>query len=552
MGDAARPSDEDFKQVLQGSLTTWSSYLSTESEDDLLPWHAIDLKALVSQTPPFLGDGIVSSENISFSCEERRYSLGTGTQTGTLLINGQSTWKTSKGNCTLPSRVLPKQLLLAVGSRRNVEFSEDYPLSDWPGVQGLSGYEKGNYISVLYFAWGYILSARWVEALSRSADHDCDLGYNVQGSNSSPPSNEQSKIQIDLGEDASAEEVFWWRNILCSNDGWDASTKYNGLASTGARPKPPSTEREDLIGDPSVSIADLINDLGELLPRFMTLSSNIWGLRSLLSSTFFNPDIDCNLVSAWLNPAFAVLDSIASGKSSLAVPLANGQPRLGILWLGAILMNVAKIVLQDVRSGMMALDIPASAWTGTTQTFLTLGIGSSHGESIRRDDECRLLFITACEYHERPPVWVWKPFGCTKLCDTELPVEEHAQCASHCLEYECWEWILAKNGSIRDSVPESTLSPVQKSSSLVNVNRSSARLDDYDYDFHSESLSEGYTSGTFRWLRSTGYPRNERPIYKHSWLDLESPDEEDDSESDVDEQSSSKREHVESWLKSME
>lgn len=507
MGDVARPSDEDFKQVLQESLTTWSSYLGTGSEGDLLPRHAIDLKALVSQTPPFLGDGIVSSENISFSCEERRYSLGTDTQTGTLLlINGQSTWKTSKRNCTLPPRVLPKQLLLAVGSRRSVEFSEDSPLLDWPGVQGLSGYDKGNYISVLYFAWAYILSARWVEALSRSADHDCDLRYNVQGSNSSPPSNEQSTIQIDLGEDASAEEVFWWRTILCSKDGWDASTKYNGLsylspwslsanhtgvtvtqASTGARPKPPSSvtalgylsrfcayhriyaqclvalagvlyiqfpqrettillpvpkqicqqERKDLIGEPSVSIADLINDLGELLPRFMTLSSNICGLRSLLSSTFFNPDIDCNLVSAWLNPAFAVLNSIASGKSSVAVLLANRQPRLGILWLGAILMNVAKIVLQDVRSGMMALDLPASAWTGTTQTFLTLGIGSSHGESIRRDDECRLLFITACEYHERPPVWVWKPFGFTKLCDTELPVREHAQCASHCLEYEC-------------------------------------------------------------------------------------------------------------------
>ncbi|CEJ61171.1 hypothetical protein PMG11_09711 [Penicillium brasilianum] len=460
---------------------------------------------------------------------------------------------------------------------------EFYPSAeDWPGVQGLSGYDKGNYISVLYFAWAYFLSARWVEALSRSADHDCDLRYNVQGPNISPPYNEQSTIQIDLGEDASAEEVFWWRTILCSNDGWDASTKYNGLVclspwslsakhagvsvtqvSTGARPKPPSSvtalgylsrfcayhriyaqcsvalagvlyiqfpqrettillpvpkqicqqERKDLIGDPSVSIADLINDLGELLPRFMTLSSNIWGLHSLLSSTFFNPDIDCNLVSAWLNPAFAVLDSITSGKSSVAVLSANRQPRLGILWLG-----------------MMALDLPASALTGTTQTFLTLGIGSSHGKSICRDDECRLLFITACEYHERPPVWVWKPFGFTKLCDTELPLREHAQCASHCLEYECWEWILTKDGSIRDSGIESTLPPVQKSNSPVNVNKHSARLDDYDYDFHSQELSEGYTRGIFSWLRSTGYPRNERPIYKHSWLDLESADEEDDSE----------------------
>lgn len=137
----------------------------------------------------------------------------------------------------------------------------------------------------------------------------------------------------------------------------------------------------------------------------------------------FNPDIDYNLVSAWLNPAFAVIDSIASRKSAVAVLLANRQPQLGILWLGAILVDLATPILRDIRTGMMALDLPASAWTGTIQTFLTVKMGNSHCESIRRDDECRLLFITACEGHERPPVWPWKPFGFTKLCDTELPVQ---------------------------------------------------------------------------------------------------------------------------------
>jgi hypothetical protein len=274
-------------------------------------------------------------------------------------------------------------------------------------------------------------------------------------------------------------------------------------------------ERKDLSGDPSVYIAKLINDLGESLPRYMTLSSNVWGLRSLLMSTLFNPDIECNLVSAWLNTAFAVLDSITFRKSSVAVLLANRQPRLGILWLGAFLVNLANTVLRDTRTGMTALDLATSAWTGTIQTFLTSGMGSSHGESIRRDDECRLLFITACEYQERPPIWPWKPFGFTKLCDTELPVREHAQCASHCLEYECWEWILTRKGSIRDSVPESTLPLVQKPTSPVKVNRPSARLAGYDHDFHSQSHSEQETRGIFSRLRSTGYPRNERPIYKH-------------------------------------
>jgi hypothetical protein len=284
----------------------------------------------------------------------------------------------------------------------------------------------------------------------------------------------------------------------------------------------------------------------------MTLSSNTWGLRSLLCSTFFNADIECNLVSAWLNPAFAVIDSIHERKISVAALLANRQPRLGILWLGAILTDLANSVLRDIRAGMTALDLTASAWTGTTQTFLTSKMGNNHGELIRRDDECRLLFITACEGHDRPPVWPWKPFGFTQLGDTELPVRQHARCAAHCLEYEYWEWILTNNNSIRYSEAGNGQLPVQASTS--SAYRTLARLDDYNYDFYSQILSEGATRGIFEWLRSTGYPRSERPIYQHSWLDLEVTDEEepDDADSDLELQLGPKKMHVERWLESIE
>lgn len=137
-------------------------------KDQLLPQQAIDLKSLVSQTPPFLGDGIASSdETIAFACEEKQSTPWKNS----LVVNGRSTWRTSKGSCDLQPRVLPKQLLLAVDSRLSVKLSEESPFSDWPGVQGLSSYDKGNYLAILYFAWAYILSARWVELLGRSADH---------------------------------------------------------------------------------------------------------------------------------------------------------------------------------------------------------------------------------------------------------------------------------------------------------------------------------------------------------------------------------------------
>ena len=81
-----------------------------------------------------------------------------------------------------------------------------------------------------------------------------------------------------------------------------------------------------------------------------------------------------------------------------------------------------------------------------------------------------------------------------------------------------------------------------------------ARLDEYSYDFYSQLLSEGTTRGIFEWLRSTGYPSDERPINQHSWLDLEGTDEEEDfedAESVLETQWSPKRRHVESWLESI-
>lgn len=204
MGDAARPSGEKFTEVLQESLEIWTSYLSARSDDDL-PQQAINMKSLVSQTPSFLRDGLaLHDEIISFSCEEKESTRGKDS----LLVNGRSTWRTSKGTCDLQPRALPKQLLLAASSRLSVKLSEDSPLADWPGVQGLFGYDGGNYLSVLYFAWAYILSARWVELLGRSADHECHMEYTADWMVSSfPQSDDQSLIQIDIGNDACEDEA---------------------------------------------------------------------------------------------------------------------------------------------------------------------------------------------------------------------------------------------------------------------------------------------------------------------------------------------------------
>jgi hypothetical protein len=114
MGDALRPGDNEFNEVLHESLKTWTSYLATEKKQHQLPRQAINMRPLVSQTPPFLGDGVASfDETISFACEEKESAQGKDC----LFVKGKSTWRTSKGICDLQPKVLPKQLLLEVGSR---------------------------------------------------------------------------------------------------------------------------------------------------------------------------------------------------------------------------------------------------------------------------------------------------------------------------------------------------------------------------------------------------------------------------------------------------
>jgi hypothetical protein len=83
-------------------------------------------------------------------------------------------------------------------------------------------------------------------------------------------------------------------------------------------------------------------------------------------------------------------------------------------------------------------------------------------------------------------------------------------------------------------------------SSPERVNHSPVSLND---SIKSQLLSESATHGIFGWLRSTGYPANEKAIYQHSWIDIEISDEEpiDDSEGDTAGRANTKC-FVDEWL----
>lgn len=171
----------------------------------------------------------------------------------------------------------------------------------------------------------------------------------------------------------------------------------------------------------------------------MTPSSDSWGMKSLLLSSFFDPEIECNMVSTWLNPAVAVINPLLkrSNTPKLAAILGRRQPEIAPLWLGAIITGKRDPSWGD-KNWISAVSPHETAWTGTVQTFIALrpGTGTIDTQMIRQGDECRLLFITANDWHDRIPTGTWKPFRQIHLRNTELEVQQSAHCNCHCFEYE--------------------------------------------------------------------------------------------------------------------
>ncbi|KAJ5950292.1 uncharacterized protein N7479_008705 [Penicillium vulpinum] len=511
---------------------------------------------------------------------------------------------------------MPLGLTLGVAKAEKVELSKDAPLSEWPGVRGISGYDEGNYVAVLFLAWAYILSAKWAELLDRSEMHQCSTKYSYETGKEPEDSVQPEVIEVDLPPDANEAEIVWWNAVLSGTPTWDISVEYesekfvspwavslsgatllrakqeNHLQSSMHKPPssttafqyltrfcdhhriyaqctaalsatfftrnplvrtaptlpiPRSAKDSECYSTPTSpqSVAALISEHEKLLPYYMTLSSQVWSTTlPALTSMCFNPDIPCNLVSAWINAAFAVMDPIV--KEGDIIRLLNGlsahQPRLASLWLGAAIMGASSIYLKHCEQGMTVPSLEAEAWMGVTTTFLTQPprIYAKDADSIQREDECKLLFLATPSDgsydHGYVICWTWRPFGSTKVCDTDILLREHLGCGCHALEYEGWSWELGDGSRIEDTGVEARLAsllyststsrsmsaPVSMCVSCPKQGATSADLPalpkDCEYDLYSEQKSTNPTRGIFCWLRLDGFPANEKGIYQHSWV----------------------------------
>ena len=361
----------------------------------------------------------------------------------------------------------------------------------------------------------------------------------------------------------------------------------NLLGRTVQLPKPVLAQSSQK----SFSVPDVRKQFLDL-PYLVTLSCAIRVVSSALWTVFWEPEIDCNLASAWLFPVLEMFDPLieTNNHEMLVRVLARHRPMVGPLWLGATLTGLSKDIphfLRTLEAPYARPDSLASAWLETPQLFTdTPGIGAYKCENdhIRRADRWRLLHDVGSPPYCSTPLSSWQPFGWMPLSAVELDVMSHVECKRHEKQYIHWEWFGRNGIDILGTETISHCSVVDRVGSLLTrltaamrvnfarlthgcsgskrtepsiLDRSwmaglipscvqssgaggafSATKSTEDLLFLEsephQRVSKAATRSVFAWLTvgGEGWGESERPIFEHPWMRGLIPTDTDDSASD--------------------
>lgn len=141
----------------------------------------------------------------------------------------------------------------------------------------------------------------------------------------------------------------------------------------------------------------------------MIMSAHLNFMVGLLMSSFYEPEVSCNLVDAWLQPIFGIIDPPAESGDFLkiAVIMGSRQTKFSAQWLGAVINGSLQHIMPAARAGHFPVIPEATAWADIPQSFiynkaqpLTSRTENSL-EIISRSRECQLLYFT--DPHRRFP-----------------------------------------------------------------------------------------------------------------------------------------------------
>jgi hypothetical protein len=269
------------------------------------------------------------------------------------------------------------------------------------------------------------------------------------------------------------------------------------------------------------------------LSHLMTFSSNPQFVSSALWSIFWEPGINCNLVSAWTEPIYREVEPLILGEAYevLAHTFAKRNPMIAPLWYGVLACGkteISEAILNYLRTLKFPARVPfrpipeVASWTRSPQSFMDI-----QGVEPYIDDQGRVAREQVWRIrHEcsqdpafsNPPLYTWSPFGKMLVSETETEVREHLGCKPHHWEYEKWYW-QSSNGTIQTDPGLHTMD----NEGAVRLLLSSA----YEFgtnirvDIPEENIaSKQATAGIFRWA-VTEMEQSGLYIYRHPWVQAE-------------------------------
>lgn len=268
------------------------------------------------------------------------------------------------------------------------------------------------------------------------------------------------------------------------------------LRRIGRRNQPPKRPLTHHAGSSQLS---RIHDR-QHLDRLLTLSCNIKGIRPLLLSVFYDPSVECNAVTPWLQGTLAAIQSFTNDDpSTLGRMCMERTPEVAYLWLGASFLGLHEKLLQEVRYGQIPIDLHSAVWSTTVQSFVQQPVSTPLVTDgyVQRADECRLLFISQSDHHTRAPVCQWKPFGRTPTEHVEVEVRVHAGCKGHGLEYKGFIWDCTE-GESEPQIPADYNCNTPGQSSTQDIDHAYEIPDVEELDRDNEVISENATSNILR------------------------------------------------------
>ncbi|KAF5689753.1 hypothetical protein FCIRC_1216 [Fusarium circinatum] len=231
-----------------------------------------------------------------------------------------------------------------------------------------------------------------------------------------------------------------------------------------ARLPPPHLTRPQRNGSFRSSHEQSIREYFNDIRYFMTLSIHPPSIGSVIWSIFWQPDIDCNLVSPWLASVLDVLEPVIKQKrvEVLVKTFLARRPRVAIWWVDLFLLGDMAILdwirryalKMEEKYAFGSLSPPdpmVSAWTGSKQSFLDFDKDCLYAELddlVSRADLLRCRFDLKLQDSAGLNL-SWRPFGYIQKKQVELELWPQLE-TKYSRSYHSFTWYVSKMQPISD------------------------------------------------------------------------------------------------------